>query len=73
MNNQHQQRAARVVESFRNLLDKNLSEQITDSQFQDLTLMIGQAIAEELEIAAEQMAEVVRNLRAQSGKTEIGL
>ena len=73
MNGQHQERAGRVVELFRNSLDQDIRKQISDNQFQVLSSMISEAISEELEIAAEQMAEVVRRLRAQSGKAEIGL
>ncbi len=73
MNSQHQERADKVVESFRESLGKDIRDSISENQYQVLSLMICEAIGEELEIAARKMEEVIRNLRAESGKAEIGL
>ena len=73
MANHYQDRAYKVVEAFRNLLDENVSQQISDSQYDTLALMISEAISEELGVAATMMEDVIKRLRAESSKSEIGM
>lgn len=73
MVNQHQDRAVKVVEAFRGLLDENIRQQITNAQFDTLTLMITEAISEELGVAADMMEDVIQKLRAEINKPELGM
>jgi hypothetical protein len=73
MTNQHQDRAVKVVEAFRGLLDENINQQIADAKFDTLTLMITEAISEELGVAADMMEDVVKKVRAEINKPELGM
>ena len=73
MLNHQQHRAIKVVASFRELLDQNVSQQISDAQYESLALMISEAISEELCLAADMMEDVVKRLRSASSKSELGM
>ena len=73
MGNQHQDRAVKVVEAFKDLLDENSSQQIAAAKFDTLTLMITEAISEELGVAADMMEDVIKKLRAELNKPELGM
>lgn len=73
MSNRHQELASRIVENFQDSLDENIRQQIPDNQFNVLTLMIREALGNELSTAAERIESVVRGLRAESDKPELGM
>ena len=73
MTNRHQERAEKIVATFKQSLDKKVAKQITDAQFNTLTLMIREAMGEEAGFAAEQLEQVIRKLRAESEKPDLGM
>ena len=73
MTDRHQERAEKVVASFKQSLDANVRQQITEAQFTSLILMIKEAMGEELAFAAEQLEAVMRALRAGSEKPDLGM
>jgi hypothetical protein len=73
MMKRHQDKAAQIIEAFRNSLDVQLQQQISDAQLKDLEAMIVEAIGEELGIAAERVDQVVKQLRAESERPDLGL
>lgn len=73
MTNRHQQRAEKIVATFKQSLDENVAQQITEAQFNALTLMIKEVMGEEASFAAEQLETVIRKLRAESEKPDLGM
>ena len=73
MTNRHQERAEKIVATFKQSLDKKVAKQITDAQFNALTLMIREVMGEEAGFAAEQLEQVIRKLRAESEKPDLGM
>lgn len=73
MINRHQEQANKIVSAFKDALDESTCQQITDSQFEILALMIRDALKDELATAAELVEEIVRKLRSESEKTGIGM
>lgn len=73
MTNQHHERAARVVTAFMDTLDDSVRKQITGSQVNTLTLMIKKALGEELSLAVERVEELLRQLRTETDKPELGI
>lgn len=73
MNNRHQEQAKKIVEAFKDTLDESVRQQIPAEQFNVLVLMIKEAMGEELCVAAERIENVLRELRAESDKLELGM
>ena len=73
MTNRHQERAEKIVATFKQSLDKKVAKQITDAQFNTLTLMIREVMGEEAGFAAERLEQVIRKLRAESEKPDLGM
>ena len=73
MTNHHQGRANKVVEAFKGLLDENVSQQISDSQYDTLALMVSEAISEELTVAAGMMEDVIKKIRVETNRSELEL
>jgi hypothetical protein len=73
MTNHHQDRSNKVVEAFKGLLDENVSQQISDSQYDTLALMISEAMSEELAVAAEMMEDVIKKIRIEANRSELEL
>ena len=73
MTNRHQQRAEKIVATFKQSLSENIAQQITDAQLNSLIIMIKEAMGEEAGFAAEQLEQVIRKLRAESEKPELGM
>lgn len=69
----HQDKASHIVEAFKGSLDVVAREGITDAQLNGLEMMIGEAMGEEMAVAAEMVLEVVTKLRAESEKPDLGL
>ena len=63
----------KVVKGFRNIISEDARERISDAQFEDLSLMVQDAIAEALSDAAERVAGVAETLRSEAGRRELGL
>ena len=73
MADRHQELAQKVVNTFKQSLSDQVREQITDAQFNELALMIREAISEELKEAAELMDAIAKKLRSQTDDQELGL
>ena len=73
MTNRHQERAEKIVATFKQSLNDNVVQQISDAQFNTLILMIREAMGEEAGFAAEQLELVIRKLRAESEKPDLGM
>jgi hypothetical protein len=69
----HQDKAAHVVEAFKNTLDIETLQQISDAQFKGLEMMVAEAMGEEMGVAAEMLSEVVAKLRAESERPDLDL
>ena len=65
--------AEKVVKGFREVLSDAARESIGDAHFEDLSLMIQDAIAEALSDAAARVADVAQTLRNEAGRPELGL
>jgi hypothetical protein len=73
MTNRHQEKAENIVATFKQSLDAKVLQHITDAQFIGLTLMIKEAMGEELGFAAEQLEQVIRKLLAESERPDMGM
>ena len=73
MTYRQQDMARKIIAAFKDTLDENLCRQISDEQFNVLELMIKEGIGKELSAATELVEEVVRKLRAESDKPELGM
>jgi hypothetical protein len=71
--NRHEQRAEQVIASFKELLDEPAHTAISEAQFQELQILVREAIADELHAAAEQVEELARKLRADVELPTLGL
>lgn len=69
----YQEQAEKTVAAFRALLGEEAASRISDAEFTDLALMIRKVMAEEVNRAADRMAELVTELRREAGKPDIGL
>jgi hypothetical protein len=69
----HEEKAAQIIEAFRNSLDVQVQQQISDAQLRGLELMIVEAMGDELGIAAERVEQVVKQLRTESERLDLGL
>lgn len=73
MVDRHQQLAHKVVEAFKALLSENARQQISETELNELALMIREALSEELESAAASVEELARTLRTNIDRPELGL
>jgi len=73
MLNRHQDKAAQVVEAFKNSLDVETLQQISDAQFKGLEVMVAEAMGEEMGVAAEMLSELVAKFRAESERPDLDL
>ncbi|ADE13550.1 hypothetical protein Nhal_0355 [Nitrosococcus halophilus Nc 4] len=73
MTNRHQEIAEKAVEAFKELLSEQARQQISDRQFDELALIIREALSEELENAVEIAEDMVKRLRAQVERPELEL
>lgn len=73
MTNRHQERAEKIVTTFKQSLDPKVAQQISEAQLTALTQMIKQAMGQELGFAAEQLEQVIRQLRAESERRDLGM
>lgn len=73
MSDRHRERAENVVRTFKGTLSQAALSDISDAQFEDLALMVREAIAEELDAAANIVEEAARRLRREVEKRDLGL
>lgn len=73
MTDRYQERATKVVQTFKAGLSEAAYEQITDAQFEDLYLMIRSAISEELLSTAHLIEDLAKQIRMQADRPELGL
>ncbi|WP_303904407.1 hypothetical protein [Thiohalomonas denitrificans] len=73
MTERQRDRAQKVVESFRVLLDKKALETIPDNDFEQLALFIQEALSDELHDAAEQVEELARKMRSGTSLSDVGM
>lgn len=69
----HEEKALQIIEAFRNSLDVHVQQDISDAQLKGLEAMIVEAMGDELCIAAEKMEQVVKQLRTESERLDLGL
>ncbi len=73
MANHHWEVASRLVLAFKEELDSDARDSISEAQYNELAQMISDAIAEEVSGAADQVEELANRLRSLAQKREIGL
>lgn len=73
MTNRHEQRAEKVVQTFKNGLPAAVRGQITQSQLDELAGMIRTALSEELRSAADLVEQAAHSLRAEAESCNVGL
>lgn len=73
MTNRHHLRADKVVAEFKEILGEEASAHISDAHFQDLILLVRDAITDELLDAAERMEKIIREIRGETDLHELGL
>lgn len=73
MTERHRERAQKVVESFRQLLDKKVLEAIPANDFEQLALFVQEALADELHDAAEQVEELAKRMRSGTSLSDVGI
>jgi len=73
MTNRHQERAEKIVAAFKAALDEGVRQQITDAQYHLLSNTIRQALGEELSVAVETMEEIIRQLRTETERPDLGI
>jgi len=62
-----------IIDTFKSRLSKSVREQIGSAQFDDLAIMIDEAIRAEIASAAEMLENVTRKLRESARGPELGL
>jgi hypothetical protein len=73
MVNRHHQRADKLVTEFKQIIGESICAQISDANFQDLTLLIRDAITDELLAAAELVEKVAMKIRRDTDLHQLGL
>ena len=73
MSDRHRELAEDVVRTFKGTLSQTALANITDAQFEGLALMVREAIAEELDTAANIVEEAAKRLRREVEKRNLEL
>lgn len=73
MSQQSEELAQRVVATFRARLSDAALEQLSETDFNELALMVREAISEELVRATDLVEEVVHKLRSETDRPDISL
>lgn len=68
-----QQRAQKVVSSFKASLDGDVRDSISDHQYEELAQMIAEALSDQVDDVTARIDVLVQDLRAQSRKGQMGL
>lgn len=73
MSERQRERAQKVVQSFRELLDQKALDAIPPNDFEQLTLFVQEALSDELHDAAEQLEELARRMRSETNLGDVGV
>lgn len=73
MSNRHLQRADKVVSEFKEIIGQSGCDLISNAHFQDLTLLVRDAITDEVMAIAEQMEKVIKEMRSDTDLNDLGL
>jgi hypothetical protein len=73
MTNQHHRRAAKVVAEFKEIIGESVCSEISDAHFDDLTLLIRDAITDELLSAVDLIENAVKKIRSDTDLLELGI
>lgn len=68
-----QQRAKKVVDSFKASLDGEVRDSISAHQYEELALMIAEALSDQIDDITARINVLVQELRAESSKGQMGL
>jgi len=66
-------RAEKVVSAIKALLSDSARAHISDAQFEEMTIIVREAICDELNAAADLVEQVAKNLRDTAQESELGL
>lgn len=73
MTNRHHERADKLVAEFKEIIGETSCSQLSDAHFQDLVLLVRDAITDELLAVTERMENVIREIRGETDLHEMGL
>ena len=68
-----QERAEKVVAAIKDLLSEAARTHISDAQFEEMRIIVKEAIGDELVAAADQVEQVAKNLRDSAQKSGLAL
>jgi len=66
-------RAKKVVSAIKALLSDSARAHISDAQFEEMAIIVREAIGDELNAAADLVEQVAKNLRDTAQESELGL
>ena len=66
-------RAEKVVSAIKALLSDSARAHISDAQFEEMTIIVREAIGDELSAAADLVEQVAKKLRETAQESELGL
>jgi hypothetical protein len=73
MNQRHQDLADHVISVFRDGLDETARACVGDRGFKQLHALIREALAEELKVTSGRLEELLRELRSEVDRPDLGL
>ena len=73
MSNQNEQLAQKVVEAFKENISAEAREHISDGEFNELALIVQEALSLEMTEAVEMVDELERRLKALAGRRQLEL
>jgi hypothetical protein len=68
-----EKRAVSVVSAIKALLSDSARAHISDAQFEEMAIVVREAICDELNAAADLVEQVARKLRETAQESELGL
>lgn len=73
MNIDNQELAEKVVIAFKNTLTESTRTAITEKEFNELHLIIKEALSQQLSVTADKVGELSRELKSMADRQDIGL
>ena len=73
MSHRHHQRAAKVVAEFKNVIGDPVCALISDAHFEDLVLLVRDAITDEVLSATERVENILKDIRSETDLHELGI
>jgi hypothetical protein len=73
MSNRHQEIAETLVEAFKETLSAEVRDRVTEAKFDRLKEMIAETLSRELEEVVDRISVVIKELRSEIGKPDLGL